>query len=179
MQTEQLFISVRFHKLAGIMLSAHDIDIFSSFGPLGRSKVIENVHGGSRVVTKDGQQILDCCLSDPRSQNYLQRTLLKMCCSVSEEYGDGSLTTLLIASHIISRLGILAKGDSNLCSQWVLLLKAVETICSAVDLRPPRIGFHTWPPSHFNSLFHFPTFFLSAGAPPSRGWRRVGRPDRV
>ena len=124
------------------MLSGQEIDIFSSFGPLGRSKVIENVHGGSRVVTKDGQQILECCLSDPRAQNSLQRTLLKMCCSVSEEYGDGSLTTLMIASHIIARLGILAGGDSNSCIQWVLLLQALETICSAVEALKVDINTH-------------------------------------
>lgn len=124
------------------MLSAPEIDIFSSFGPLGRSKVIENVYGGSRVVTKDGQQILECCLSDPRSQNSLQRTLLKMCCSVSEEHGDGSLTTLMITSHIIARLDILAKGNSNTCIQWVLLLKAFETISSAIEALRFEINKH-------------------------------------
>jgi chaperonin GroEL (HSP60 family) len=124
------------------MLSGQGIDIFSSFGPLGRSKVIENVHGGSRFITKDGQQILECCLSDPRSQNSLQRTLIKMCCSVSEEYGDGSLTTLMIASHIIEKLGILAEEDSNSCIQWVLLLQALETICSAVEALKVDINTH-------------------------------------
>lgn len=124
------------------MLTGQEIDIFSSFGPLGRSKVIENVHGGSRVVTKDGQQILECCLSDPRSQDSLQRTLLKMCCSVSEEYGDGSSTTLMIASHIIARLGTLAGGDSNSCIQWVLLLQALETICSIVEALEVDINQH-------------------------------------
>jgi chaperonin GroEL (HSP60 family) len=124
------------------MLSGQEIDIFSSFGPSGRSKVIENVHGGSRVVTKDGQQILECCLSDPRSQNSLHRTLLKMCCSVSEEYGDGSLTTLMIASHIVARLGTLAGGDSNSCIQWVLLLQALETICSTIEALKVDINTH-------------------------------------
>ena len=124
------------------MLSGQGIDIFSSFGPLGRSKVIENVYGGSRIVTKDGQQMLECCLSDPLLKNPLQRTLLKMCCNVSGEYGDGSLATLLIASHIIERLDILAKGDSSSCAQWVLLLKAVETICSAVEQLRSGINKH-------------------------------------
>lgn len=149
MQTQQLCISANLHKLIRRMPPGQEIDIFSSFGPLGRSKVVENVHGGSRVVTKDGQQILECCLSDPRSQNSLQRTLLKMCCSVSEEYGDGSLTTLMIASHIIARLGILAGEDSNSCIQWVLLLQALETICSTfealkVDINKHMIDSQIW-----------------------------------
>jgi TCP-1/cpn60 chaperonin family len=131
------------------MLSSQDAENFSSFGPFGRSKVIQNLHGGSLVVTKDGQQILESYLSDPHASDPLQRTVINMCCSISKEYGDGSTSGLVMVSNIIREMSRSSSKYSNADTDRILLLKAIETIHSIIDayrheIRRMMIAFSIW-----------------------------------
>jgi TCP-1/cpn60 chaperonin family len=116
------------------MLSSQDAANFSSFGPFGRSKVIQNIHGGSLIVTKDGQQILESYLSDPQASDPLQRTLINMCCSISKEYGDGSTSALVMVSNIIREMSRSSSKYSNAGTDRILLLKAIESIHSIIEI---------------------------------------------
>lgn len=115
------------------MLSSHDPENFSSFGPFGRSKVIQNLHGGSLIVTKDGQQILESYLSDPKADDSLQRTVINMCCSISKEYGDGSTSALVMVSNIIREMGRSSSKYSIAQTDRILLVTAIETIHSVIE----------------------------------------------
>ena len=115
------------------MLSSQDPENYSSFGPFGRSKVIQNLHGGSLIVTKDGQQILESYLSDPRANDPLQRAVINMCCSISKEYGDGSTSALVMVSNIIREMNRSSSKYSNARTDRILLIKAIETIYSIVE----------------------------------------------
>ena len=116
------------------MLSSQDPENYSSFGPFGRSKVIQNLHGGSLIVTKDGQQILESYLSDPRANDPLQRAVINMCCSISKEYGDGSTSALVMVSNIIREMNRSSSKYSNARTDRILLIKAIETIYSIVEM---------------------------------------------
>jgi chaperonin GroEL (HSP60 family) len=121
------------------MLSSQDAENFSSFGPFGRSKVIQNLHGGSLIVTKDGQQILESYLSDPQASDPLQTTLINMCCSISKECGDGSTSALVMVSNIIREMSRSSSKYSNAGTDRILLLKAIETIHSIIEIYRQQI----------------------------------------
>ena len=116
------------------MLSSQDPENFSSFGPFGRSKVIQNLHGGSLIVTKDGQQIVESYLSDSSTNNPLQKKLVSMCCCISKEYGDGSTSALVMVSNIIQEMMKSSMTYSNAGASRILLLKAIETIHSVIEI---------------------------------------------
>lgn len=124
------------------MLLGRDLDAYSSFGPSGRSKVVENLLGGSLIVTKDGQQIIDCYLSDPRCQDILQKKLIEMCCSVSKKHGDGSLAAVVIMSYAIRELNKYSLERSSPSTQRILLLRAVEIVFSSAELLKLHICQH-------------------------------------
>ena len=119
-------------------MTLHELsEIQSSFGPQGRSKVIRSQLGGSLIVTKDGQQLLDCYLSDPKNLDCLQKLLIKMCCRISKEHGDGSMSALIIMSLIMRSLSSIKSIEHR-----ILHLNAVEAAIHAVEMNKTIIIQH-------------------------------------
>ncbi len=102
-------------------------NLATCFGPHGRKKVVQNLSGGAVVVTKDGQQLLDCSQSSMTS--IFDKLLIKICSAVSTRCGDGSLRTLFIMSDV---LRVIIESTSTLKSriQW---LAALETIAHTIQ----------------------------------------------
>lgn len=114
-----------------------ETEVWTSFGPMGRSKVISNPVAGSLVITKDGQQLLQCLLSNPELQDPLERILISMCCNVTKEYGDGSMSALIIM-RMMSR----SLGASKLSQHRLHFLHALEVIIHAVEMNKSLITQH-------------------------------------
>ena len=117
------------------MLVSGETEIRTSFGPMGRSKVVRNQVAGSLILTKDGQQLLQCYLSDPKLQDPLEKALITMCCGVAKEYGDGSMSALVIMSTISKSLNISVPSRNRLH-----ILNAVEVIIHAVEMHKKLIA---------------------------------------
>ena len=119
------------------MLLDGEFEIKTSFGPLGRSKVIRNQVAGSLLVTRDGRQLLESYLSDPSRQDPLEDVLIKMCCSVAVDYGDGSMSAFVIMSLLLKHL-----TTSGLAQHRFLFLNALELVIHAVDVHKEHITKH-------------------------------------
>ena len=116
------------------MLLDGEFEIKTSFGPLGRSKVIRNQVAGSLLVTKDGRQLLESYLSNPGRQDPLEDVLIKMCCSVAVDYGDGSMSAFVIMSLLLKHL-----TTSGLAEHRFLFLNALELVIHTVDVHKDDI----------------------------------------
>lgn len=117
------------------MLNSSDTNstnLCTSFGPSGRSKVIRNEIGGSLIVTKDGQQLLECYISNPLIEDKLTICLLNMCCNVSKHYGDGSMSTLIIMNQMINSFINSSEKSVNKNSNRILLLNALEILIHTI-----------------------------------------------
>jgi chaperonin GroEL (HSP60 family) len=120
------------------MLQGAELDFRCSFGPQGRSKIVRNQSGGSFVVTKDGQQLLDCYCTDPEHRAPLEHALIKMCCSVSKEYGDGSMSTLLTMTSVIRAFSA-TSSESSVGANRIVLLNALKIVMHAVNMHKEMI----------------------------------------
>jgi TCP-1/cpn60 chaperonin family len=109
-----------------------DEGLISAFGPFGRMKVIENLIGGSLTVTKDGQQIIDCYLSDPTHKKSLQSIVVRACSTVSSESGDGSMASLIVVNSLM-RLLQRSMLSSNPNANRIFQLKAIENIILTME----------------------------------------------
>ena len=110
-----------------------DESLLTAFGPYGRNKVIQNLIGGSLTVTKDGQQILDCYLSDPTLKKSLQSILIRACSAVSRDSGDGSMASLIIVNSLMRVLQNSMLMSSNQTANRTFQLKAIENIILTVE----------------------------------------------
>ena len=119
------------------MLFGGETEIRTSFGPMGRSKVVRNQVAGSLILTKDGQQLLQCYISNPKIEDPLEKALITMCCGVAKEYGDGSMSALVIMGVISKSLNI-----SRVSLHRPHLLNAVEVIIHAVEMHKKLIAQH-------------------------------------
>ena len=97
--------------------------------------MIRNQLAGSLIVTKDGRQLLESYLSDPSHQDPLRSILIKMCCSISADYGDGSLSAVVIMSQVLRYL-----TTSKLAEHRILFLNALETIIYTVEMQKDYIA---------------------------------------
>lgn len=109
-----------------------DVDVLTSFGPFGRSKIVRNQLGGSLIVTKDGQQLLECILSNPSHHDPFQHILIQKCCSVSTSHGDGTVSALIIMSHIVHELTTILTNVSKPMAQRIILLNALEALIHVI-----------------------------------------------
>ena len=98
----------------------------SSFGPFGRSKAIQCSSSGSLIVTKDGHQILQSLLSqnDNRSDDLMQKYLLKLCANLGTKYGNGSSVAVLLMNSFIK----LITNQASTLEETKLLRICLETI---------------------------------------------------
>ena len=102
-------------------------NLSACFGPHGRNKVVQNLSGGAVVVTKDGQQLLECQQSSTTS--IFENSLLKLCSNVSSRCGDGSLRTMFIMSDVLRSI-IESTRTLKIRIQW---LAALETVAHTVQ----------------------------------------------
>ena len=109
-----------------------DEGLMTAFGPFGRTKAIENLIGGSLTVTKDGQQIIDCYLSDPAHKKSLQSIVVRACSTLSSDSGDGSMASLIVVNSLM-RLLQKSGLSSNPTANRIFQLKAVENIILTME----------------------------------------------
>jgi len=76
-------------------MSTDDWNIFSSYGPQGRTKVMRTISGAS-FITRDGQSLLHCSKFSYLIQNATKKQ--------AKIYGDGSLTIAILLSNIFREL---------------------------------------------------------------------------
>ena len=110
-----------------------DEGLMTAFGPFGRVKVIENLIGGSLTVSKDGQQIIDCYLSDPTHKKSLQSIVVRACSTVSSDSGDGSMASLIVVNSLMRLLQKSMLISSNPNVNRIFQLKAIENIILTVE----------------------------------------------
>jgi chaperonin GroEL (HSP60 family) len=125
-----------------LVVTEMNTDIRSSFGPFGRCKIVRNQLGGSLIITKDGQQLLECILSNPSHNDTLQHALIQKCCSVSTCHGDGTMSALIIISHIVHELTTILTNRSKPITQRILLLNALEVLMQVSKSQEALINQH-------------------------------------
>ena len=95
--------------------------------------MIENLIGGSLTVTKDGQQIIDCYLSDPARKKSLQSIVVRACSTVSSDSGDGSMASLIVVNSLMQLLQKSMLISSNPTANRIFQLKAIENIILTME----------------------------------------------
>lgn len=79
-------------------ISDMSIQVISSLGPLGKSKIIKT-SSGALIVSREGQLLIDAYAN--QSLDTLSRALLKMMTDSSLQFGDGVLSLTTIISRLL------------------------------------------------------------------------------
>lgn len=109
------------------------MNIDSSFGPLGKSKVLSNATG-SIILTKDSQLIIPCCLDliDNKFLYHQCHQLIKQ----ALVRGDGLHSSMIITNQLITYVNEQLNINERFKEQWrIRLLHALEiVICTMKEL---------------------------------------------
>lgn len=159
-------------------------NLFTSFGPNGKSKIISN-KSGTLVITRDGYQIIEALLSSKLFNNnhndniLLEKTFINICKENGKRYGDGSLTSILITNKLLEQIhsslymqGKILHIHKN--NKRIKLLRSLDVILEIInkyqnDINLYMIKINSWRMNiiESNSLLFFKSIWLNILIPSS------------
>lgn len=111
------------------------MDLYSSFGPLGRRKIISN-DSGSIVITKDGQLIASS-IGFP-SESPFPKLIMKDLVAGAESSGDGVITASMLVFYTLKCIDERLAASYNSRAR-TRLLRVSEVLWSVMSQHQTRI----------------------------------------